>query len=225
MRLARLLDPRPAPLPLVVTPEQVGGPVAWQDLMRCGALTAVRDASLDTTGAVAVPASAHVTPAHRALALIASTGAGALPARAVLAGVSAAWIHTGLRDGRPAPRLPVGDSRLEVAHDATVRRPDVSTGTIVRCSPGLASDTMALAGVPVTTPVRTAADVACRLPFDHAVPVLTALAAGSADLAAVDLRVVERLLEARRRVVGRPAARRALAAARAHANGTGASGR
>ncbi|MBE1876756.1 hypothetical protein [Myceligenerans pegani] len=213
MRLAQLLDPRPAPVPPVVTPARVGGPAAWQDLLRSGALTPLRDAPLDTTGAVAVPAGVRVTPTHRALVLAESCG-GVLPARAVLAGASAAWVHSGLRGGIHVPRLPTDAGFPELAHDAAVRRPDVPAGVLVRCAAGLVRDTMLLAGVPVTTPARTAADVACRLPFEQAVPVLTALAAGSADLDPVDLDAVERALEARRRVVGRPAARRALAAAR-----------
>ncbi|GAB3170188.1 hypothetical protein GCM10027059_36310 [Myceligenerans halotolerans] len=216
MRLAQLLDTRPSPVPLVVTPARVGGPAAWQDLLRRGALTILRDAPLDTAGAVAVPAGVRVTPTHRALALVASSG-GMLPARAVLAGGSAAWVHTGLRDGVPAPRLAADAGLPELAHDAGVRRPEVPAGTILRCSPGLARDTIALGGVPVATPARTAVDVACRVPFEHAVPVLIALAAGSADLAPVDLNLVERALEARRRVVGRPAARRAIAAASSRA--------
>ncbi|RPF21112.1 hypothetical protein [Myceligenerans xiligouense] len=224
MRLAQLLDPRPAPVPTVVTPARVGGPAAWQDLVRRGALTALRDAPLDTAGATAVPAGTRVTPAHRALALVVASG-GVFPARAVLAGTAAAWVHTGLRDGMPAPRLAADVGPPELAHDARVRRPDVPAGTIVRCAPGLVRDTITLGGVPVTTPARTAADIACRVPFEHAVPVLIAFAAGNADLAPVDLHLVERALEARRRVVGRPAARRALAAARSHGAAPGPAAR
>lgn len=219
MRLAHLLDPRPAPVPPVVTPPRVGGSVAWQDLLRRGAITPLCDAPPGTAGAVAVPAGTRVTPTHRALALVASSApavspGGSLPARAVLAGPSAAWVYTGLRDGVPAPILTAAAGPPELAHDAAARPPDVPVGVVLRCSPGLARDTIRLGGVPVTTPGRTALDVACRLPFEHAVPVLAALAAGNADVAPVDLNLVGRALEARRRVVGRPAARRALAATR-----------
>lgn len=213
MRLDQLLDPDPATVPLVVTPALVGGPAAWQDLLRCGVLAPVCESSPEGIGAVAVAAGVRMTPTHRALALVALAG-GVLPARAVLAGAAAAWVHTGIRDGVPAPCLPAGAGFPEVAHDARVRRPDVPAGTRMHCSPGLARDTDDLGGVPVTSPARTAADVACRLPFVHAVPLLEAYAAGSTDVAPVDLKRVERALEARSRVVGRPAARRALAAVR-----------
>ncbi|GAB4085826.1 hypothetical protein GCM10028784_24560 [Myceligenerans cantabricum] len=213
MRLAQLLDPRPASVPLVVTPSGVGGPAAWQDLLRRGALVPLRETPLGATDTAAVAAGTRVTPTHRALA-VATRAGGALPARAVVAGASAAWVYTGLRAGVAAPRLDDGAGSLELAHDAGVHRPAGPVGAVVRCSPGLPRDTVRLGGVPVTTPGRTAADVACRLPFEHAVPVLLALAAGSRDLGPVDLGRVARALEVRRRVVGRPAARRALAAAR-----------
>ncbi|MBL0885748.1 hypothetical protein [Myceligenerans indicum] len=223
MRLAQLLDPWPAPPSPVVMPAHVGGLAAWQDLLRRGALTLLRDAFLGAADAVAVPVGTRVTPAHRALAVIASflgsrPSGGVLPAlppRAVVAGASAAWVYTGLCDGAAARCLTAGTVVLELAHDAGARRPDVPAGVLLRCSPGLTRDTIGIGGVAVTSPARTAADVACRLPFEHAVPVLRTLAAGSRDLTPVDLRLVERALETRGRVVGRPAARRALAAARA----------
>ncbi|GAA1871151.1 hypothetical protein [Myceligenerans crystallogenes] len=219
MRLAQLLDPDPVAPPPVVTPAQVGGPAAWQDLVRCGALTLVRDASPGTGGTpVGVAAGTRLTPVHRALALAAFTG-GTLPARAVLAGSSAAWAYTGLYEGVVVGLLADGGVPLELAHDAGVHRPDAPASATVRCSPGLVQHTARLGGVPVTTPARTAADVACRLPLEHAVPVLAALAAGDRDTPPVDLGAVERALETRRRVVGRPAARRALAAARARGPG------
>ena len=157
--LAALLDPGPTAPALVVTPEHVGGPVAWWDLRRAGALVELRDGAAVAVGAV-------VGPEHRALAL-----AHEVPARCVLAAATAAWVHTGLFAGRDAPAWP--------------------------------------AGVPVTRPARTAVDVACTAPPEAAVPVLVALARGG-----VDLRAATRALDRRARVVGRPAAHRALSAAR-----------
>lgn len=212
MRLAELLDPGPVHVPPVLTPECVGGLAAWQDLVRRGALTFLREPALGTATA-AVPAGTRIAPVHRAHTVATLTG-GAVPRRAVVAGVSAAWVHTGLYDGVPAPHLPM-DAGPEFAHDAGAHRPDVPAGAVLRCAVSLHRDTTYLGAVPVTSPVRTAADVACRLPFEHAVAVLVALAAGSRDTAPVDPDAVERVLESRRRVVGRPAARRALAAARA----------
>lgn len=210
MRLTELVDPGPVTIPAVVTPAHVGGSASWQDLLRRGALTLLSEEPWHQR-ASAVAAGSRVTPAHRAVATVIRAGGG-LPRRAVLAGVSAAWIHTGLFDGALAPRLPAV-CPLELAHDTAVHRPDAPPHAVVRCSPRLSRDTILLAQVPVTSPARTAADIACRLPARHAVPVLTALAAGSADVPPVDLDAVSRGLEARSRVVGRPAARRALAMA------------
>jgi hypothetical protein len=60
----------------------------------------------------------------------------------------------------------------------------------------------------VTGLVRTALDVACTAPTAVAVPALVALAE-----CGVDLRHAGRILDRRARVVGRPAAHRALSAA------------
>jgi hypothetical protein len=60
----------------------------------------------------------------------------------------------------------------------------------------------------VTRLVRTAIDVACTTPIAVAVPVLVALSE-----CGVDLRHAARVLDRRARVLGRPAAHRALSAA------------
>ncbi|MFI9486397.1 hypothetical protein ACIG47_08385 [Promicromonospora sp. NPDC052451] len=195
--LAALLDPRPAPVPLVVTPAHVGGPVAWSDLMRSGALTELYD------GAAVGPASA-VDARHRALAL-----APEVPASCVLAAATAAWVHTGVYDGGAAQAWPAG-APVEVAYSPGRRCPVPRPGRVARRAPGLAADTVRPAGVPVTSPDRTAVDVARTVPAEAAVPVLVALAGHGADLGRA-----ARLLDRRARVVGRPAAHRALAAARA----------
>lgn len=193
--LAALLDPRPPAAPLVVTPAHVGGPVAWSDLRRSGALVELHDGAAVAIGAV-------VGSRHRALAL-----AGEVPARCVLAAATAAWVHTGLYDGMPSRAWPAG-ATIEVAYSPTTHWPAPRPGRVARRAPGLGPDTVRLAGVPVTGLTRTAADVACTVSPEAAVPVLLALAERGADL-----RDAARLLDRRARVVGRPAALRALAAA------------
>lgn len=195
--LADLLDPGPALPEPVVTPARVGGPAAWADLVRQGAVDLLHEQA-------GVPAGALVTPAHRALAL-----APTLPRRCVLAGRTAAWVLTGLHRGAPAPALPV-EAGVEVAYCAGTHAPSPRAALTARQAPRLVRDTVRLAGVPVTTPARTAIDVACTVPHDEAVAVLVALARSGTDLVAAG-----RALELRGRVVGRPAARRALAAASA----------
>jgi hypothetical protein len=193
--LAALLDPRPAPVPLVVTPAHVGGRVAWSDLRRAGALVELRDD-------VAVGTGQAVGPRHRALVL-----ARDVPVRCVLAASTAAWVHTGVYDGVIAPAWPA-DAPVELAYSPDTHCPAPRPGRVVRRAPGLARDTVVLAGVPVTRLVRTAIDVACTAPTTVAVPVLVALAERGADL-----RYAGRILDRRARVVGRPAAHRALSAA------------
>lgn len=194
--LAALLDPRPAPAPLVVTPAHVGGPVAWSELRRSGALVELHDGAAVAIGSV-------VGPRHRALAL-----ADEVPARCVLATATAAWVHTGLYDGVLAPAWPAG-APIEVAYSPGTHCPPPCPGRVARRAPALGPDTVHLAGVPVTGLTRTAADVACTAPLEAAVPVLVALAERG-----VDLPGALRLLDRRVRVVGRPAAHRAFAAAR-----------
>jgi hypothetical protein len=193
--LAALLDPRPVRAPLVVTPAHVGGPVAWSDLRRAGALVELHAGAAVATGSA-------VGPSHRVLALAAE-----VPGRCVLAAATAAWVHTGLYDGVVTPAWPAG-AVVELAYSPDTHYPAQRPGRVVRRAPGLARDTVRLADVPVTGLVRTAADVACTAPLDASVPVLVALAGRG-----VDLRRVGRLLDRRVRVVGRPGAHRALSAA------------
>jgi hypothetical protein len=193
--LAALLDPLPSDAPLVVTPAAVGGPVAWADLRRAGALVELRDGA-------AVSAGTAVGPRHRALAL-----ARDVPVRCVLAAATAAWVHTGVYDGTVAPTWPVS-APVEVAYSPDTHCPAPRPGRVVRRAPGLVRDTVRLAGVPVTRLVRTAIDVACTTPIAVAVPVLVALSE-----CGVDLRHAARVLDRRARVLGRPAAHRALSAA------------
>ncbi|GAB2478685.1 hypothetical protein GCM10027063_20300 [Promicromonospora xylanilytica] len=194
--LAALLDPRPAPAPLVVTPAHVGGSVAWSDLRRSGALTELHDGAAVATGSA-------VGPRHRALAL-----AREVPPRCVLAASTAGWVHTGLYDGGVAPVWPAG-APVELAYSPATHYSAPRPGQVLRSARGLGQDTVRLVGVAVTGMTRTAVDVACTAAPDAAVPVLVALAERG-----VDLRQAARQLDRRARVVGRPAAHRALAAAR-----------
>ncbi|MDR7385377.1 hypothetical protein [Promicromonospora iranensis] len=193
--LAALLDPRPADAPLVVTPADVGGAVAWSDLRRAGALLELRDGA-------AVAAGAVVGARHRALAL-----ARDVPVRCVLAASTAAWVHTGVHDGVVAPAWPA-NAPVELAYAPDTHYPAPRPGRVARRAPGLARDTVRLAGVPVTGMTRTAVDVACTVPLEAAVPVLVALSERG-----VDLLRARRVLDRRARLVGRPAAHRAFAAA------------
>lgn len=193
--LAALLDPHPADAPLVVSPAHVGGPVAWAELRRAGALVELREGAAVALGSV-------VGAPHRALAL-----AGEVPPRGVLAASTAAWVHTGLHGGTTAPVWPA-HAPVELAYSPDTRYPPPHPGRVARRARGLARDTVRIAGVPVTGTTRTAADVACTVPPEAAVPLLVALSERGADL-----RRAARQLDRRARVVGRPAAHRALAAA------------
>lgn len=185
-RLADLLDARPSPRPSVVLPEHVGGPAAWDTLVRDGALRVVRDRA-------AVPAGDAVDACLRASVL-------PKPARSgVVAGRTAAWVHAGVPDG----------GTLDLAYATGRHRPEVWAGARVWQQPLLTSDVVEISGVRVTSPQRTVVDLALREDPGTAVELVRALV----DACGVDLRAASRALELRTRVVGRPRARRVLAAA------------
>ncbi|WP_159796884.1 hypothetical protein [Puerhibacterium puerhi] len=183
--LSRLLPPAPAARGGLVRPGDVGGPAAWQALVHDGVLVRVR-------GDAAAPSGTPVTPEVRARAL-------AVPARAVVAGPTAAWVHCGVADGEV----------LHLAYVPGTHRPPAWSGVRAWSAPGIAGDCLPLGGVRVETPVRAAVDVALHLPDGEAVALLLALAR-----AGVDLDAAGRALELRLRVVGRPRARAVLGAAR-----------
>lgn len=186
-RLADLLDPRPAPPPLLVRPEHVGGRVAWETLVRDGALKALR-------GTAAVRTDLPVGPGLRAGVL-----RDLLPRGATVAGRTAAWVHAGVPDG----------GTLDLAYPSGRHRPEVWAGARVWQEPLLASDVSEVSGVRVTTPVRTVVDLALRDDPQPALETIRALV----EVCGVDLSAATRSLESRARVVGRPRARRVLAAA------------
>ncbi|GIG29154.1 type IV toxin-antitoxin system AbiEi family antitoxin [Cellulomonas marina] len=157
-------------LPGLVGPEHVGGRAALATLVRSGALVVVRDE------VTAAPAVAHL-PVVRARAV-----AHLVPPRGVVGRASAAWVHAGGPAAVPLEVLvPTGTARPRaragvVGHEAELRPEDVVT----------------VAGVPVTTPARTALDVArtCTAPAVHRL--LSALARAGVDLGAVLARLGDR---------------------------------
>ena len=179
---ATLPAARPASPPAtgpVVRAQDVGGPLAWQVLVRDGVLTALTDDA-------AVPSGTPVSAWTRAAAL-----ADRVPPRAVAVLTTAWWVYCGgtLGDGS------LGDGGLELAYRSSVFR--------------LGAESHDVAGLRVTTPERTALDLASRLPRREAITAAVALARAGADLGAALA-----LLESRSRSVGRPAAREVLRAAR-----------
>ena len=193
-RLGDLLA-TPGPRPgLLVRPADVGGRAAWGVLVRDGALEVVR-------GDAAVVAGAVVTPELRAALLV-----GSVPAGAVAAGRTAAWVHAGRAAG------PRAADHLDVTYPAGGHRPELWGAGLVWQAPLLRGDTVDLAGVRVTAPLRTVVDVAVHVPGDDDA---AALARALADACGLALPDAAALLERRARVVGRPRARRVLTRAAA----------
>lgn len=183
--LARLLGPpAPAEVGPLVTPADVGGAAAFQDLVHRGALVAL-------WGDVAAPAGVPVTATLRALAV-----RDLVPRGTVLAGAAAAWVLC----GSPAPRV------LDVVYPPGRHRPAPRSGRAPRQASVLHDETVLVAGVLVTAAVRTALDVATRLETGPALAVLRRLRS-ACDL---DVRAAARSLELRHRWPERPRARHVL---------------
>ncbi|MFD6134032.1 hypothetical protein [Isoptericola sp. NPDC056618] len=193
-RLGDLLAAPGRPSGPLVRPADVGGRAAWDVLVRDGSLEAVRDDA-------AVVAGTTVTPVLRAVLL-----AGSLPAGAVAAGRTAAWVHAGGRAGTRSAE------HLDVAYAAGGHRPELWGAGLVWQAPMLRGDVVELAGVRVTAPLRTVVDVAVHVPGEEDAARLARDVADSCGLALPDAAA---LLERRARVVGRPRARRVLARAAA----------
>ncbi|MEL7974904.1 hypothetical protein AAG589_03510 [Isoptericola sp. F-RaC21] len=188
-RLGDLLAAPARPAGPVVRPADVGGRAAWDVLVRDGALEVLRDGA-------AVVAGTTVTPVLRAALL-----AGTLPGGAVAAGRTAAWVHAGRAAGAAS-----GD-HLDVTYPAGGHRPELWGTGLVWQAPLLRGDTVELAGVRVTAPLRTVVDVAVHVPGDEDAARLARAVADACGLALGDAAA---LLERRARVVGRPRARRVL---------------
>lgn len=183
--LTRLLAPRVTDLGLLVVPADVGGHAAFQDLVRSGALRRL-------WGDVAAPALVPDTPTLRALAV-----RDLVPQGTVLAGSAAAWVLC----GSPAPRV------LDVVYPPGRHRPAPLAGRAPRQSHVLRDDRTLVAGVLVTSVVRTALDVATRCEPDEALRTLRRLR----DVCGLEPRLAVRSLELRHRWAERPRARHTLA--------------
>ena len=172
------LQPAEHVLPRLVRRDATSS-AAWAGMMRDGVLVALTDG-------VAVTGDEPAGEGDRALAL-----SPALPRHGVLGRDSAAWVHTGTRPpARACVLVPVGVRR-------PAPRPDRTCAEAV-FGP---SDVLLVAGTAVTTPERTAEDVARWLPPQDAVARLVELAA-----LGLDLRAVRRRLDA---LAGRRHVRRA----------------
>lgn len=172
------LDPEPG---LLVRPAEVGGPAAFQDLVRRGALVRLWDD-------VGAPARVPVTPTLRALAV-----RDLVPVQTVVAGAAAAWILC----GSARPRL------LDIVFAPGRHRPAPLVGRAPRQAHVLRDETQLVAGVLVTSVTRTALDVATRRPRAEALETLRRLR----DVGALDVAAAARSLELRYRWPGRDAAR------------------
>ncbi len=183
--LTRLLTPRDAGVGLLVAPHEVGGRAAFQDLVRCGALVPLWDD-------VGAPAAVPVTSTLRALAV-----RDLVPRGAVVAGAAAAWVLC----GSARPHL------LDVVYPPGRHRPAPLVGRAPRQAHVLRDETVLVAGVLVTTPTRTALDVATRREPDEALATLGRMR----DVGGLDVTAAARSLELRFRWPGRDRARRTLA--------------
>jgi len=142
MSIATSYAAPPLAASMIVTPGDVGGTVAFDTLVREGSLVLVH-------GRCAVPADVPVTPRIRMLAL-----APHLPPRTVVGRASAAWVYLG----------GVAGQRVTVLYPPNCHRPH--PGPLVASHQAVLRDdeVVRLGGVAVTTPARTAADVALFTP-------------------------------------------------------------
>jgi hypothetical protein len=143
----------------------------------------------------AVPAGTEIDAGIRAATLT-----DRVPTGAVVAGRTAAWVHAG-------PAAAAGD-RLDLTYRSGGHRPAVWGAGLVWQAPLLREDTVQVGGVRVTTPARTATDVALHVEPTEAVRAIVVLVGACG----VDPEHVRRQLERRVRAVGRPRARAVLRA-------------
>jgi hypothetical protein len=151
-----------------------------------------------------------VTPAHRALAAAAVLPAG-FRRKVVLGRLTAAWVY-----GCAPPEAKVTvllDHRYRATSQGrcrSVRIHEVSLG---------ASDTVGMAGVPVTSPLRTALDLAVHAPDEDAVPALLALS--SIPALKCPLGYIRQTLQLRPRMPGKAKALERINSALAQRGGEG----
>lgn len=153
--------PRAGPLFTPLSPGCTG--TAWQTLLRDGHLVEVREGF------------ALVAGVDETAALRAGTFAGDVTAGLALARHSAAWVHTG---GAPAT------ARTCVVYRPGTSRPRTRLWLDAVQAPLRPWDVEDVGGVAVTTPVRTAMDLATWGTEDQSRQALLRLAAAGADLRA-----------------------------------------
>lgn len=153
MSLTSCLLAPPAPVSPVLAPPDVGGTVAFDTMVREGTLKIVHRQH-------AVPRDERVTSRIRILAL-----APEVPKRSVVGRVSAAWVFL----GGPAP------AQLNVLYPPKSHRPQPAPTLTSHQAVLAPSEVLTLGQVAVTTPARTAADIALFEPFESAVALTRAL--------------------------------------------------
>ncbi|WP_263119277.1 hypothetical protein [Cellulomonas sp. RIT-PI-Y] len=137
-------------------------PIAWQILVHEGALRVVAPG-------VAMPVRRRPTPRHRAAAL-----AGVLPRGWLFGGATAYWLHV----GGPGP------TALALISPPGTHPPQGLPGRVMHQQVLPARDRAEVDGVAVTTPLRTAVDLACFTAPASAVPRLLRLSEQGVDLRA-----------------------------------------
>jgi len=183
-RLPLLPDNRRGEL---IRPDDVGGAMVWELLVRDGKLVRLH-------GQIAVRPDCLLTPELRAAAI-----ADEVPEGFVAAGVTAAWIHCG------SGELPT----LEFVYpNGANSKHAVQLSGKAWSTIDLAQAVVTIAGVPVTNPQRTIADLAWRHPPEVALQWI-----GNLVAAGVNLRAAALDMERRHRVVGRDHIRAVLATA------------
>jgi hypothetical protein len=163
----------PPPGRAVVRARDVGGPGAWQALVRDGVL---RRLTPDAACAIGTRVDA---------ALRASLVGPLVPGGAVVTGRTAAWIYSGVGSAHP----------LDLACAAGRHRPDRPAGARLWQAPLLHPDCVLIAGVRVTDPTRTVVELALHGGESSLVAVL---ARCGADLEAARRSVLLRPLAAHR---------------------------
>lgn len=162
---------RPEPgLPRTLRPATVGGEVAYSSLRAAGHL-------VELTPGVAVLAGTAVTRTDRLAAL-----GPRIPPRTVVGRLSAVWVHTG--HGAP--------SELSVLYAPGTHRPPGRPDLRTHQATLAPADVEGLPGLHVTSPLRTAVDVARHVPRDLALAALAHLwGAGLATPAQMTARLRE----------------------------------
>lgn len=138
----------------LVTPSDVGGYPAWRSLLLDQHLKPVWDS-------YAICAHKEITQRHRAAALRPQ-----VQARTVLGRLSALWVLTGH----------LGTRQVQLLYAPTQHRPQPRAGCQTHQTTLTAQDTIEIDGVRLTSPTRTAVDIAIHVERREALLGLRALA-------------------------------------------------